>query len=42
MDRYPPGSFIADHYEVVSPPMVGGMGVVYLCHDRQEDRPVVL
>jgi serine/threonine protein kinase len=23
-------------------PQMGGMGIVYLCHDRQEDRPVAL
>ena len=40
---YPPGSHIAGRYEVASLPLMGGMGIVYLCLDRHEDdRPVAL
>lgn len=42
MNNYPPGSHIAGHYEVVSHPLMGGMGIVYLCLDRQKQRPVAL
>ena len=31
---YPPGSIIADRYEVAGNPLRGGMGIVYLCLDR--------
>lgn len=40
--HYQPGDHIAGRYEVVSKPMMGGMGVVYFCHDRKEDRPMAL
>lgn len=33
---------IAGRYQVVGRPLLGGMGIVYLCHDLQEDRPVAL
>jgi tetratricopeptide (TPR) repeat protein len=39
---YPPGSHIANRYEVASRPLLGGMGIVYLCMDTIEDRPVAL
>jgi serine/threonine protein kinase len=39
---YAPGSLIADRYEVASRPLMGGMGIGYLCMDREEDRPVAL
>lgn len=42
MDIYPPGSLIAGQYEVAGRPLMGGMGVVYLCFDHQEQRPVAL
>lgn len=42
MNIYAPGSLIANRYEVVSKPLVGGMGIVYLCMDNQEDRPVAI
>lgn len=38
---YPRGTLIAGRYEVVKP-LAGGMGVVCLCLDRQEDFPIVL
>jgi eukaryotic-like serine/threonine-protein kinase len=42
MKIYPPGTLIANRYEVAGRPLLGGMGIVYLCMDRQEDRPVAL
>lgn len=42
MSFYPPGTRIADRYLVTGRPFMGGMGVVYLCHDLQDDRPVAL
>ena len=42
MKFYPPGARIAGRYEVASRPLLGGMGIVYLCMDREEDRPVAL
>ena len=42
MKTYPPGARIAGLYEVVSRPLMGGMGIVYLCFDHQEQRPVAL
>jgi len=41
-DIYPPGARIAGQYEVVSLPMMGGMGIVYVCLDHDKDRPVAL
>jgi tetratricopeptide (TPR) repeat protein len=38
---YSPGDVIANRYEAVKV-LTGGMGIVYLCLDRQEDRPVAL
>ena len=37
---YPSGTRITGRYEVTGRPLVGGMGIVYLCFDRQEQRPV--
>lgn len=42
MNVYSPGARIADRYEVAGRPMLGGMGIVYICHDLQDDRPVAL
>jgi tetratricopeptide (TPR) repeat protein len=47
MKVYTSGTRIAGRYEVVQGPhekhsLEGGMGVVYLCLDHQEDRPVAL
>ncbi len=39
---YPPGTRIADRYEVAGRPLMGGMGIVYLCFDHWERRPVAL
>ena len=42
MDKYPPRSRIAGRYEVASLPLMGGMGIVYICFDHLEQRPVAL
>lgn len=42
MSFYPPSSRIAGRYEVASRPLLGGMGIVYLCFDHKEQRPVAL
>lgn len=42
MKVYPPGSLIAEDFEVVSKPMVGGMGIVYFCVHRGTSRPFAL
>ena len=42
MKAYPPGTRIAGHYEIAGRPLMGGMGVVYVCFDHQEQRPVAL
>ena len=42
MHAYPPGHLIDGRYEIAGRPMCGGMGIVYLCHDRTEERPVAL
>src|SRR5512135_3729636 len=39
---YSPGAHIADRYEVAACPLMGGMGIVYICFDHQEQRPVAL
>lgn len=39
---YKSGDRIADRYEIVGPPLAGGMGIVYLCFDNEEQRPVAL
>ena len=42
MSTYKSGTLIANRYEVAGHPLVGGMGVVYVCLDREEGRPVAL
>jgi tetratricopeptide (TPR) repeat protein len=42
MNVYPSGSLIAGRFEVVGRPLMGGQGIVYLCIDREEQRPVAL
>jgi tetratricopeptide (TPR) repeat protein len=42
MQFYPPGARIAGRYEVAGRPMIGGMGIVYVCLDLEEERPVAL
>jgi len=42
MQFYPPGARIAGRYEVVSRPLLGGIGIVYVYRDLEEDRPVAL
>jgi serine/threonine protein kinase/uncharacterized glyoxalase superfamily protein PhnB len=42
MPFYPSGARIAGRYEVAGAPLLGGMGIVYLCLDHQEQRPVAL
>ena len=42
MSLYSPGCCIADRYEVVGRPLIGGMGIVYVCFDYQEQRPAAL
>lgn len=42
MKRYPPTYLINNRYEVGSKPLEGGMGIVYLCYDHLENRPVAL
>jgi len=42
MNTYPPGYRIAGQYEVASRPLMGGMGIVYLCMDVNQDHPVAL
>ncbi len=42
MNLHPPGALIAGQYEVAGRPLLGGMGIVYLCLDRQTERPVAL
>ena len=37
MDIYAPGARIGQ-YEIASHPMIGGMGVAYLCVDCHKDR----
>jgi len=41
-EKATPDTWINNRYEVVGPPLMGGMGVVYICNDLQEDRPVAL
>ena len=42
MSIYPSGTRIAGRYEVAGRPLLGGMGIVYLCMDHVEERPVAL
>ena len=41
METFITGAVVANRYEVVKS-RAGGMGVVYLCLDRQENSPVAL
>jgi len=41
MKTHAPGTRIGQ-YEIAGRPLMGGMGIVYLCLDHQEDRPVAL
>lgn len=42
MNLFPSGHRIAGRYEVAGAPLLGGMGIVYLCFDHGEQRPVAL
>ena len=42
MKTHLPGTLIAGRYEVAGHPLLGGMGIVYLCFDHQDQRPVAL
>ena len=42
MKVYPSGFRIAGRYEVAGLPLLGGMGIVYLCFDHEEQRPIAL
>jgi tetratricopeptide (TPR) repeat protein len=42
MQLFPSGTRIASRYEVAGTPLMGGMGIVYLCFDHGEQRPVAL
>ncbi|MCX6083093.1 MAG: tetratricopeptide repeat-containing serine/threonine-protein kinase [Chloroflexi bacterium] len=42
MNTYPSGSKIFGRYEVAGNPLIGGMGIVYICNDLQADRSVAL
>jgi len=42
MKTYPPGTRIAGRYEIAGRPLMGGMGIVYICLDTETDRPVAL
>jgi tetratricopeptide (TPR) repeat protein len=41
MKTYPPGTRIGQ-FEVAGHPLMGGMSIVYVCLDHQENRPVAL
>ena len=42
MQFYPSGFRITGRYEIAGRPLLGGMGIVYLCFDHEEQRPVAL
>jgi tetratricopeptide (TPR) repeat protein len=42
MNFHPSGTRIANRYEVAGRPLLGGIGLVYLCFDHKEQRPVAL
>jgi tetratricopeptide (TPR) repeat protein len=42
MQFHPSDTLITNRYEIAGRPLVGGMGIVYLCFDHQEQRPVAL
>ena len=39
---YHPGDRIAGRYEIAGRPLMGGMGIVLVCYDHQEQHPVAL
>ena len=41
MKTYPPGTRIGP-YEIAGRPLMGGMGIAYICLDTETDRPVAL
>ena len=41
MKIHSPGAHIGQ-YEIASRPLMGGMGIVYICIDHETDRPVAL
>jgi tetratricopeptide (TPR) repeat protein len=41
MKTYAPGTRIGQ-YEIAGRPLMGGMGIVYVCFDHEQDRPVAL
>jgi tetratricopeptide (TPR) repeat protein len=41
MDFHPPGTYIGP-FEVAGQPLFGGMGIVYVCFDHEQGRPVAL
>jgi serine/threonine protein kinase len=41
MKAYPPGTRIGQ-YAIAGRPLMGGMGIVYVCNDLEADRPVAL
>jgi tetratricopeptide (TPR) repeat protein len=40
--NHPPGAWIAGRYGVTGRPLLGGMGIVYVCFDHEEQRPMAL
>jgi serine/threonine protein kinase len=42
MAYYQPGEIIDRRFEIVGHPLLGGMGIVYLCYDQERKIPVVL
>ncbi len=42
MTIHPPGARTAGRYEIADRPLMGGIGIVYLCLDHEQDRPVAL
>jgi serine/threonine protein kinase len=42
MTVFSPGKYIANRYEVLSQPLMGGMGIVYFCLDQETHLPVAI
>jgi tetratricopeptide (TPR) repeat protein len=42
MKTYAPETLIANRYEVAGQPLMGGMGIVYICLDHAQNRPIAL
>ena len=42
MNLLEPGTILLDSYEIVSRPMLGGMGIVYIGFDKKRNIPVAL